>query len=115
MINPGIYNISCPQGATFDRTFTYSVGGTVVDLTGYTAALQVREYADAGTALISLSTGGSGVVLGGTAGTIQVAIGAATTGSVAAGSYAYDLELYQGSTVTRLLRGALLFRSFDER
>ena len=106
MINPGLYDIVCPQGATFDRTFTYSVGGTAVNLTGYTAALQVRSGYDAGTALISLSTGGSGIVLGGTAGTIAVTIAASTTAAVDAGSYAYDLELYQGSTVTRLLQGA---------
>jgi len=106
VINPGTYDIVCPQGVTFDRTFTYTNGGTAVNLTGYTAALQVRAGADAGTALISLSTGGSGIVLGGTAGTIQVAITAAVTGAVDAGSYAYDLELYQGATVTRLLQGA---------
>ena len=106
MINPGTYDIVCPQGATFDRTFTYTVGGTAVDLTGYTAGLQVRAGADAGTALITLSTGGSGLVLGGTAGTITATISAAVTGAVDAGSYAYDLELYQGSTVTRLLQGA---------
>jgi hypothetical protein len=105
VINPGLYDIVCPAGATFDRTFTYSVGGTAVNLSGYTAAMQVREAYDGGTALISLSTGGSGIVLGGTAGTIAVTIDATTTGSVPAGSYAYDLELYSGSTVTRLLQG----------
>ena len=106
MINPGTYDIICPQGATFDRTFTYSVGGSAVNLTGYTAALQVRSASDAGTALISLSTGGSGLVLGGTAGTITATISASATNGVPAGSYAYDLELYQGDTVTRLLQGA---------
>jgi hypothetical protein len=105
VINPGLYDITCPQGASFDQTFTYKVGGTAVNLTGYTAALQVREAYDGGTALISLSTGGSGITLGGTAGTILAEITATVTASVAAGSYAYDLELYQGSTVTRLLQG----------
>lgn len=105
MINPGVYNIDCPQGASFDRTFTVTVGGTVLNLTGYTAALQVRSGADATDALISL-TSGSGITLGGTAGTVQVAITSTVTAGVAAGSYAYDLELYQGSGVTRLLQGA---------
>jgi hypothetical protein len=105
MINPGFYDLLCPQGASFDKIFTYSIGGTVVDLTGYTAAMQVREYADALTTLVSL-TNGSGITLGGTAGTIGVVISAAVTSGVAAGSYAYDLELYSGSTVIRLLQGA---------
>ena len=105
MINPGVYDIVCPQGATFDRTFSYSIGGTAVNLTGYTAALQVRAGYDADTALISL-TNGSGITLGGTAGTILVTASAAVTGAVDAGSYAYDLELYSGSTTTRLLQGS---------
>jgi hypothetical protein len=106
VINPGVYDIVCPQGATFDRTFSYSIGGTAVNLTGYTAALQVRAGYDAETPLISLSTGGSGIVLGGSAGTIVVTASAAVTGAVDAGSYAYDLELYSGSETTRLLQGS---------
>ncbi len=106
MINPGTYDLLCPQGVTFDKTFTYSVGGTAVDLTGYTAGLQVRSGADATDVLVSLSTGGSGIVLGGTAGTIAATISAAVTDTLEPGSYAWDLELYASGTVTRLLQGA---------
>lgn len=105
MINPGTYNITCPQGATWDRTFTVTVGGTALNLTGYTAAMQVRESADSATTLVSL-TNGSGITLGGTAGTVAVVISSAVTAGVAAGSYSYDLELNSGSTITRLLEGA---------
>jgi hypothetical protein len=105
MINPGTYNINCPQGATFDRTFTITVGGTAMNLTGYTAAMQVREAAGAATALLSL-TNGSGITLGGTAGTIGVVVAATASAAVAAGSYSYDLELNSGGTITRLLEGS---------
>ena len=105
MINPGLYDLVCPQGASFDKTFTWTIGGTAVNLTGYTAAMQVRVGFDTATTLVSL-TNGSGITLGGTAGTIGVAISAAVTTVLDAGSYAYDLELYSGSTVTRLLQGA---------
>ena len=105
MIQPGIYNILCPQGATFDRVFTVTVDGSLLDLTGFTAALQVREAADSAVAVISL-TSGSGITLGGTAGTVSVSISAAITGAVAAGSYSYDLELYSGSQTIRLVQGA---------
>jgi hypothetical protein len=105
MINPGTYNIACPQGATFDRTFNLSIGGTAVDLSNYTAAMQVREYADAPTTFISL-TNGSGITLGGTAGTISVLISSTASAAIPAGSYSYDLELNSGSTVTRLLQGS---------
>lgn len=106
MINPGVYDLVCPQGVTFDKQFTWTVGGVPVNLTGYTAALQVRSGWDASEPLISLATGGQGIVLGGTAGTIDVAIAATVTDGLEPGSYAYDLELYEGSDVVRLLQGA---------
>jgi hypothetical protein len=105
MINPGVYNITCPQGATFDRTFTLTVGGTAQNLTGYTAAMQVRESINATSTLISL-TSSSGITLGGSAGTVLVTIPASTTATVLPGIYVYDLELYSGSVTTRLLQGS---------
>jgi hypothetical protein len=104
MINPGIYNITCPEGATFDRTFTLTVDGTPQNLTGYTAAMQVRESLNATSTILSLTTG-SGITLGGSAGTIAIAISAATTAGFVPGVYLYDLELYLGSVTTRLLQG----------
>lgn len=104
MTNPGTYNIIAYQGATFDVTATYSIGGTAIDLDGYTAAMQIRESFDSTDPIISL-TNGSGITLGGTAGTININISASTMGSAEAGQYVYDLELTSGAVVTRLLQG----------
>lgn len=104
MISPSTYNITCPQGATYSTTFTVSQDGVPLDLTGYTAALQVRDSYTATDAEISL-TSGSGITLGGTAGTIAVVVSSTVTAGVAANTYVYDLELYSGSTTTRLLQG----------
>ena len=104
MISPSTYNIVCPQGATYSTTFTVSQDGVPLDLTGYTAALQVRDSYTATDAEISL-TSGSGITLGGTAGTIAVVVSSTVTAGVAANTYVYDLELYSGSTTTRLLQG----------
>lgn len=106
MINPGTYNLTVYQGADFDRTFTVSQGGSALNLTGYTSAMQVREAADSTAYLLSL-TSGSGITLGGTAGTIAVAITSAQSSALSAGSYAYDLELIAGSQITRLLQGSV--------
>jgi len=106
MINPANYDITCPQGATFDRTFTLTVGGTAQNFTGYTGAMQVRESAGAATALLNLTTANGGIALGGTAGTILVTIAGSATAVLDAGSYIYDLELYSGSVTTRLLQGS---------
>jgi hypothetical protein len=105
MINPGTYNITCYQGADFDRTFTITQSGTALNLTGYSSAMQVREAADSTATLLSL-TAGSGITLGGTAGTITVAITSTQSSAIPAGSFAYDLEITSGAgQVTRLLQG----------
>jgi hypothetical protein len=107
MINPGTYNIVCPQGATFDRTFTILVNDAPLNLTSYTAAMQVRDSAKASQTRISL-TNGSGIALGGTAGTIGVTISSTASAAVPAGSYSYDLEIDSGGVVTRLLEGSFV-------
>ena len=106
MITPGTYNITVWQGADYDKTFTCTQSGTALNWSGYSAAMQVREAADSTATLLSL-TSSAGITLGGTAGTITVAITAAQSSAISAGSYAYDLELVSGSSaVTRLLQGS---------
>lgn len=104
MINPGRYNITAYQGATYSLNLTWTIGGSAVNLTNYTAAMQVRTT-PAATATIFSLTNGTGITLGGTAGTIAVTIGATAMGAAEAGQYVYDLELNSGSTVTRLIQG----------
>ena len=106
MINPGVYSITVWQGADYDKTFTVTQNGTALNWTGYSARMQVRNSSDATATLLSL-TSGSGIVLGGTAGTIAVTITSTQSAAIPAGSYAYDLELVSsGNLVTRLLQGA---------
>lgn len=105
MITPGIYKIVCPQGVTFDRTFTTHIDGVLANWSGYTAAMQVRETYDSTATVVSL-TNGSGITLGGTAGTLQVVISSTVTAGVAEGNYVYDIELTSnGGVVSRLLQG----------
>ena len=104
MINPGRYNITAYQGATYNLNLTWTIGGSAVNLTNYTAAMQVRTT-PAATATIFSLTNGTGITLGGAAGTIAVRIGATAMGAAEAGQYVYDLELNSGSTVTRLIQG----------
>ena len=107
MQSPGRLDMSCYQGASFDYTLTWKTNGTAVNLTGYTGRMQVRDGFDAGSAIVSL-TSGTGITLGGTAGTILVELTATQTAAIDAtpsGQYVYDLELVSGSTVTRLVEG----------
>jgi hypothetical protein len=70
--------------------------------------MQVRSSFASDTAILNL-TSGSGITLGGTAGTILINATATTTAGVATGQYVYDLELVSGgSAVTRLIQGTFL-------
>lgn len=106
----GLYNITCQQGATFQRQLTWTdPARDAYNLTGYTARMQVRDNVSSNTIVIALSTtAGSGgtITLGGTAGTVDLLIPAANTTTLTAGQYVYDLELVSGGgVVTRLLEG----------
>lgn len=108
MQNPAIYNVTMYQGASFDLSLTWNVNSSPVNLTGYSSRMQVRNSFDSTTPVLSF-TSGSGITLGGTAGTILVAASAATTAGVATGQYVYDLEMVSGgSAVTRLIQGTFL-------
>lgn len=100
------YDILIEQGATFSQVITYKDVGVAVNLTGYTARMQVRATIEAATALIDLTTANGRIALGGAAGTITLSISAADTEALTAGRGVYDLELVSGSgIVTRLLQG----------
>lgn len=103
----GIYDIIIEQGATFTRTVTWKdEAETPINLTGYSARLQMRESVDATSTFLSL-TSGSGITLGGTAGTILIEISATDTAALTQ-SGVYDLELVSGAgVVTRLLQGSV--------
>jgi len=105
---PGKYNIVCPQGSTYVQQFTYAINNEPVDLTGYSARMQVREKYISKTAIISLDST-DGIVLGGEAGTIDVEISSIVTELVPAKDYVYDLELVSsGNVVTRLIEGKFI-------
>jgi tRNA threonylcarbamoyladenosine modification (KEOPS) complex Pcc1 subunit len=101
------YDIVMDQGATFSRVFYWQDSQALpVNLSGYTARMQIRQEVDSSTAALSLTTENSRIALGGAAGTITLTVSATDTAAVAGGEYVYDLELISGlGTVTRLLQG----------
>lgn len=103
-MTPGKLNLTCPQGSTFSKTLTYKIDNSAVDLTGYDARLQVREFHYSEDPVINLVSG-NGITLGGSAGTIDILLSASETEELNAGNYVYDLELVVSGTVTRLVEG----------
>jgi len=105
----GNYNFVIDQGANWFLTVVYKDStGTAINLTGYTAALQIRDtYADSTTDL-SLTSPSGGITITGATGTIAITATAVQTAAIAAGSYVYDLEITSsGGIVTRLIQGKI--------
>ena len=105
---PGKYNMICPQGSTFSQQLTYSIDGIPVNLTGYTARMQVREKYTSKTSVIDLTTENGGITLGGSAGTIDLYISSGVTELTVSKDYVYDLELVSVGVVTRLIEGKFI-------
>jgi DNA/RNA endonuclease YhcR with UshA esterase domain len=107
-MTPGKYNMICPQGATFAKQLTYAIDGDPVDLTTYTARMQVREKHTSKTIVVNLTTENDGIVLGDETGTIDLYISDEATSAITAKDYVYDLELISSGEVYRLLEGKFI-------
>jgi len=102
------YNVVIDQGADWFLNVTYeNPNGTPVNLTNYTAQFQVRSTPQSPTAVLSLATGGQGIVITGASGLVALRATNVQTGLIDEGSYVYDLEITDPvtSTVTRLIQG----------
>jgi hypothetical protein len=119
----GKYNFTIEQGATLDFEIRYTDSNSVpVDLTGYTARMQIRQKKESTTPYISLSSTlnsyGTGLNMSGSAGdkspvsgSIGVYIAAVDSALLNFSRAVYDLEIVSGSgdnaVVTRLLEGKI--------
>jgi hypothetical protein len=115
----GVYDIHIDQGANWSLSLTWKDDtGTPVNLTGYTARMQIRKAYNDSTVKLSL-TSSSGIVLGGVAGTVAISATKTQTAGISVDylslfyhndkpsqKMVYDLELEtSGGVVTRLLQG----------
>ena len=106
------------QGATFNQTLFYETGepSSPVDLTGFSAKMQIRSSHKSKVVILELSTttgGGNGRITLGTngnfaTGAINLFISASDAAQLSVCDDVkpvYDLELTNGSVVTRILQG----------
>ena len=96
------------QGQTFTLPITYyDDSGAVINLTSYTAKMQIRVTAEAANpAILELSTVNGLIVITGVQGFIQCTIPAGTAAALTPGLYVYDLFITSpGGVAERLLFG----------
>lgn len=124
-MSAGRYSFLIEQGATTDFEIQYKgSSGTPVDLTGYEAAMQIRNAQNGATLYATLTSSigdtytkgvsGSFLSLSGSnlstplsSGSIGVYIGHAVTNDFSFNEAYYDIELTSGSIRTRLLQGQI--------
>jgi hypothetical protein len=97
-------NIVIDQGTTFSTSVTVSAAnGSVLSLSGYTAAAQLRKSYQATNATPFDVTIGSNSELG----VLTLSMPANTTQGLTAGRYVYDLEIYNSgnTSVIRVVEG----------
>ena len=95
------------KGATWAQNLIYQDSlGAAIDLTGFTARMQIKKKLTS-EAIVSL-TDTAGITITPLTGVIDLRIEAAITDTLNAGKYIYDLELVNGTEVTRLIEGTIV-------
>ena len=108
-MSAGTYNFTLDQGSTFNLEIIYKdSAGVVIDLTNYTAAMQIRSSFDSSATLLNLNTTNGGIVITGPQGKIELTASATATAALPSGSWVYDLEITSGSVVTRIIQGQVI-------
>ena len=115
----GKYSFVIEQGATFQRELQYKDNlGVPINLTSYSAKMQIRPTPGSNVLYATLSSSldadGTGLNLNGlsgnmplTSGSIGVVISAASSSQFLFNEASYDIELYSGSYVSRILEGRI--------
>lgn len=115
---PDVYNLQDVVVATASSTqFTVTNGATgyyisgglataPYDLTGFSAAMQLRSLPSDPTAVLTLTTANGGITITGATGLIEVHATATQTGNIDEGPYYYDIEITSPqNVVTRVAQG----------
>lgn len=106
------HDIIVEEGSVFELFFEYrDCNEALIDLTGYTAQMQIREAKDDVSFLVEV-TETSGITLGGAAGTVLIRIAANITNALNFSKGVYDVELSEAGDSTktrRVLEGKVKF------
>jgi hypothetical protein len=111
-MSAGYHHFIIEQGATFGQTLTLKdSAGTLINLTGFTGGMSLKESPDATATVITLTSSNGRMTLGGNAGTVQLLITATDTANLESDDGVFDLEIISGAgVVTRLIEGTYSIR-----
>jgi hypothetical protein len=93
-------NLVIDQGATFSTDLTLTdENGDALNLTGYTANSQLRKWYTS-TNSVSFSTTTNTSI-----GVVTLSLSSNQTAALTAGRYVYDVEISDGTTISRIVEG----------
>jgi hypothetical protein len=100
------YDITLKKGTSFNLPIVYNdPTGAPINLTGYTARMQVRPY-EGGPLVTELNTtNGCISIAAPVSGTLLLSMTPAATAALPTGQYQYDLFIYNASTVVCVVYG----------
>ena len=104
-------NLIIDKGATFKKTYVYQDSSrNPIDLTGYTAKMQIRPYVGSSTVIVELSTANGRITITPLEGEIELNLSKTDTESIVENSGVYDLDLIDSSSEPiKLVRGTVTF------
>lgn len=108
-MNPGRYNITVYNGTTFALSPVWKIDNLAVNLTGYSADMQVRDISN--NLIVELSTSNGKISINAALGQINMALTATQTSAanLPAGNYNYALNLTDSAgNVYQILQGAFI-------
>ena len=108
------FNINIIRGSRYLKSWIYQESDKdPIDLTGLEARMAIRRKDTSNTPEITLTTSGGEIVLGATAGQVDIVLGATVTDTISIDSGVYDLEIYDPldlDIVDTILEGSVTVR-----
>jgi hypothetical protein len=103
-----VYNFIIDQGATWElEVQVLEPDDDPLDLTGFSAAMQLRSDYGSEPAYLTLESPSNGIVITPLEGKLRLTASAVQTLNLSAGLYVYDIEIYSGSFIQRILQGTV--------
>ena len=104
----GKYNFTIKQGSTFRKPFQWIAGGSPVDMTGWTARMQIRPEVDSEIVIAELTTEDGGITIEPLEGKFNLYLSDVETSAFSFEDAVYDIELVdQSGDVHRNIGGKI--------
>ena len=105
-MKPGIYNFTIFQGATFSRPIVLKKDGELMPISEYQSRMQIRDL-DTGALVFDLSSDKGNLPITEGESRIDILLTSEETTSFNFKRAKYNIELFSGITVIRILQGEI--------